>query len=104
MTKIEFDLMSVLIAERKERVNKAFAQRATEDLHRDLAHAQKLQWAYSLDDRLQREANLRGISITQLRDMILAKASDAIADREYQRQQIMARIEACRTPDELDAI
>lgn len=96
--------MPALIAARKQKVNENFNTIAMQNAHREQAHAQKWIWAEKLDhDRLRPEAELRGITTTELASLILSKP-DAAAERELQRQQIMQRIEAATTPDELDAI
>jgi len=106
--KISLDVMTAAIAAKKAKVNANFATLAAMDLHRDMAHALKLQWARSNTEadrqKLQPEADIRGISTAELREMILAKADDAVAARELRRQEIMARIEAAKTPADLDAI
>lgn len=85
---------------RKERVNKAFSEMA--NAHVDQAYQQKRQWAMGQDERLQPEADLRGITIAELSALILSKP-DTIATRELHRQKIMARIDSAKTLEELDA-
>lgn len=98
---LEADPMPGLREQRKERVNQSFASLA--NAHLDAAYAQKRQWALTEDERLKPEADLRGISVSELAFAILSK-QDILAERELKRQQIMLRIDAAKTPDELDKI
>jgi hypothetical protein len=86
-----------------EAVNRSFNVIAAENLQRDLAHAQKRAWAAVEDQRLQAEADLRGITVAELSALILSKP-DTAAERELRRQQVMALIDRAQTPPELDAI
>jgi hypothetical protein len=97
------DPMAALRADRAERVNRNFSTIAADRLHLDSAHAQKRVWAASQDDRLKPEADLRGITVAELAAQIMAKPDHAAA-RELSRQKIMMRIDAARTPEELQAI
>lgn len=97
------DPMVELREQRKAKVNENFNAIATANAHLDAAYAQKRQWAETLDERLKPEADLRGITVAELAELILSKP-DLVAAREYERQQIMARIDAAATPAELDGI
>jgi hypothetical protein len=97
------DPMSGLRQAMKDRINAGFAVTAAATLHVDQAHAQKRVWAEVQDARLKPEADLRGISVADLATLILSKP-DTIAERELRRQQIMMKIDAAATQQELDAI
>jgi hypothetical protein len=97
------DPMPFLRQAMKDRVNAGFSTSAASTLHADQAHTQKRAWAEVQDQRLKPEADLRGISVADLAALILSKP-DTIAERELRRQQIMMRIEAATTPQELDQI
>ncbi len=99
--KLNLDPMPALKAERKLRVNDAFGKIGNQ--HLDQAYAQKREWAKSLDDRLLPEAELRGVSVEKLAELILSKP-DTVAVREEKRQRILAKIEKAKTPAELESI
>jgi hypothetical protein len=102
--KLYIDPMPMAREAKKAAVNRSFSAVATQDLHRDLAHMMKAQWAKSDRAKLKAEADLRGITVNELADLVLTKSADAIADRELRRQEIMKRIEAAQSPADLDAI
>lgn len=92
-----------------EDVNRHFNSLAASNLHRDLAHAHKRAEAAAVvagtiaSAEFQAEADLRGITAAELAEQITAKPNGA-AQRELQRQQMLARIAAAQTPDDLAAI
>src|SRR5262245_5508868 len=99
--KLIIDPMPAARQARKDAVNASFDRAAQS--HVAQAHAMKRLWAEAQDARLKPEADLRGISVSELSAMILAKP-DAFAERELRRQQIMLAIEAAQTLQELDTI
>lgn len=101
--KITINPMPGLKAAKIIRVNENFNNIALGSLNREQAHAQKRVWAGTNDTRLKPEADLRGISVDALAEIILSKP-DTATDRELHRQTIMLRIEAAQTPEELNAI
>lgn len=90
-------------------VNARFNDIARENLHRDAPHADKRSIAASVaaggtaTPEFAAEAALRGITPSALSALILSKPN-AAAQRELRRQQIMAKIDAATTIDELQAI
>lgn len=101
--RLSVDPMPALRAARKERINAAFNAAAAHTAHLDQAYAQKREWAKAQDARLTPEAELRGITVAELSDLILSK-SDTLAERELRRQSILAKIEKAKTPAELESI
>lgn len=99
--KLTIDPMPGLRAAKIKAVNQAFNSLASS--HLDQAYAQKRQWASVNDERLKPEADLRGISVSELAFIILSK-QDTVAEREFKRQQIMQRIDAAKSPEELHKI
>ncbi|MGY3605658.1 MULTISPECIES: hypothetical protein [unclassified Bradyrhizobium] len=103
--RITFDTMAPARAAKVKAINDYFDRLVSEQSHRDRAHALKREWAKSDLDKLQPEADLRGISKEELADIILAKPNtSAVAERELQRQKMMLAIDAATTPAELEAI
>jgi hypothetical protein len=101
--KLVIDPMPALREVATLRVNEYFNTQAINNVHRDLAHAQKREWAKSGQlDKLAPEATLRGIQPEDLATLIISK-TDTAADRELRRQTILLRIAAATTPAELDA-
>jgi hypothetical protein len=101
--KLTIDPMPLLRDVATQRINEAFNTDAVRNIHRDQAHAQKREWVISGQlDKLAPEAALRGMQPADLATVIAGK-SDAVADRELQRQTILLRIAAAKTPAELDA-
>lgn len=100
---LDADPMVALREQRKEKVNQSFNTISASNAHLDQAYNQKRQWAATQDERLKPEADLRGMTVAELAAVILSKP-DLVAAREYERQQIMARIDAAATPAELDGI
>jgi hypothetical protein len=97
------DPMPMLRQRKVDEVNRQFRMTAADNLHRDQAHAQKRLWAATNDERLKGEADLRGMTVARLSAVILGKP-DELAVREASRQVLLARIAACTTPQDLDAI
>lgn len=100
---LTLDPMPSLRKAKVDQINKAFSAIAALSLHQDQAHAQKREWAATLDDRLKPESDLRGTTVADLAALILTKPDD-IAEREARRQRLLAAIAAAKTPTELDAI
>lgn len=101
--KISFDPMPALRQGRKDKVNANFNTIGAMNAHLDQAYKQKRDWAMVNSDKLSPEAELRGITVAALSQLILSKP-DVTATREMQRQQIMKRIDDAQSPAELDAI
>jgi hypothetical protein len=97
------DPMPALRQARKDRIDEIFNLDAARVAHLEAAHAQKRFWALSKDPRLKAEADLRGKTIDELAAEILEKP-DELAERELKRVAIKLRIDAAKTPQELDAI
>lgn len=95
--------MPAMRATKIDQVNAACNDMALQNAHRDVAHAQKRQWAATNDARLQPEADLRGLTVEELAALILSKPDEPAA-RELRRQTKLAAIAASKTPAELDAI
>jgi hypothetical protein len=97
------DPMPMLRQAAKDRIDEAFNAEATRWAHLEAAHAQKRLWAQTKDPQLKAEADLRGKTVDALAAEILAKP-DELAERELKRVAIKLRIDAAKTPKELDAI
>jgi hypothetical protein len=97
------DPMPMLRQAAKDRIDAAFNAEAARWSHLEAAHAQKRLWAQTRDPRLKAEADLRGKTVDELAAEILAKP-DELAERELKRVAIKLRIDAAKTPKELDAI
>lgn len=76
---------------------------------RDMAHKWKRDTAASVlagevaPDEFAAEAELRGMSVSDFAALVASKP-DALAARELARQTALLRIDACRTPTEIDAV
>jgi hypothetical protein len=101
--RITIDPMPLAKAAKKAAVNRAFSLIAAEELHLDLAYAQKRDWAINDRQRLKPEALLRKVTTDELAEAILSK-SDLVAEREARRQRIMKRIDDATTIEELEAV
>lgn len=101
--KLFIDPMPALRAAKIAKVNDAFNIIAASNFQRDQAHAMKRAWAANYSNKLADEAKLRGITLTELCDLIQDKP-DLAAERELKRQRIMIAIDNAKSPDELNAI
>lgn len=99
--RLTIDPMPAARQAQKDRVNAAF--NAVSQSHVEMAHAQKRLWAETEDEKLKPEADLRGVSVSELASLILSKP-DRLAERELERQKIMAAIEAARTIEDLERL
>jgi hypothetical protein len=103
------DPMPALRQAKADAVNRSFNMMASDNLHRDQAHAHKRAEAAAVTAgagpsvEFQAEAELRGIAAVELAALIAAKPNTA-AQRELRRQMIMAVIAAAKTPAELDSL
>ena len=91
-----------------EDVNEAYNRLTSNNIHRDLAHAQKRLEASNIasggeaSKEFQVEADLMGISALELAAMILSKPNEAAA-RELERRKLLIKI-AAGSIEELKAI
>jgi hypothetical protein len=92
----------------RNKVDLHFSELAKSNPHRDAARqskrlaAQRLLAGQAITS-LDVEAALRGMSSTDLAQLILSKPDD-LQDRENTRQQMFKRIASASTPQELDEI
>ena len=107
--KLTIDPMPVLRDHAAYRVNQHFNVLASDNLHREQAHAHKRGEAAAIiagaapSAEFQAEAELRGITAAELAMLVLAKPNDA-AQRELRRQRLLRRIAAIARPAELELL
>jgi hypothetical protein len=107
--KLVLDPMPALRDLTTHRVNAHFNDIATGNLHRDQAHALKRDQAAQVaaggaaPAEFAAEADLRGLTAQALATLVLSKGNSA-AQRELDRQKILAKIAAAVTPAELDVL
>lgn len=105
--KLTIDPMPTKRAEAIEAVNARF--HAMSNSHRDHAHAHKRFMALSFlagepaADLLIGEAKLRGVTTKALAQTIVSKPNE-VARRELKRQELLLKIEAATTLEELEEI
>lgn len=109
--KLCFDPMSTLRANATATINDAANARALADLHRNQAHAWKRETAAAVaagaeldaDHPFAGEAALRGLSLAEFAELILAKPVETDM-LELARQRHLLALETVATPDEVMAI
>lgn len=102
--KIVLSPMPALRVSAVARINAHFNSMAQP--HVDAAHAAKRKAASAgvpYPDWFAQEAALRGITADALADLVTSKP-DNVAARELERQRTLAKVDAAKTPAELDAI
>lgn len=103
------DTMSIARAEKADQVNAMFNRIASNSLHTDGAHASKRAIAKAVAGggdptaEFEAEATARGITPAALAALILSK-TDSLAARELARQQMMLKIDAAASLDDLKAV
>jgi aminopeptidase N len=100
--KIAIDDMPKRRANAVAEVNRVFNELALQNAHRDQAHDRKREIASQIanvtpPEAFAVEAEMRGISVEDLAALILSKF-DARDMRELERQKLLSRIEAAKTP------
>ena len=104
--KLSIDPMPALRDHAAYKMNQYFNTLASDNLHRDQAHANKRAQAAAVaagempSAEFQAEAELRCISAAELAQEILLKPND-MAQRELNRQKLMLRIAKITLPSEL---
>lgn len=103
------DTMSTARLEKAEQVNAMFNRIAAESLHTDGAHASKRAIAKAVavggapTAEFEAEATARGITPAALAALILSK-TDGLAVRELARQEMMLKIDAAASLQDLEAV
>lgn len=107
--KINIDPMPAIRLSAADQINRMFNRVASDNLHRDQAHASKRSIAGLVvaggapTSEFAAEATARGVTPIDLANTILAKPNNAAA-RELARQKIMLKIDDTATPWEIDGI
>jgi hypothetical protein len=107
--KLVIDPMPALRDHTTHRVNMHFNRDAAANLHRDQSHALKRVYAAQIaaggavPAEFEAEAGLRGLTSQALAELVLSKGN-SLAERELDRQKILAKIAVATTPAELEVL
>lgn len=103
------DTMASARVEKAEQVNAMFDRLASASPHREASHPMKRAVAMAVEAgseppaEFEAEATARGMTPAALAALILSK-TDTLAQREWTRQQMMLKIDAAASLQDLEAV